>query len=75
MAEPATMTIIAFPPSAKTAHRVARQLRTDGFWTLPLNLWHGAADLVEVFAEYPPTPTQLAWLTAAHRQFLNGRMG
>jgi hypothetical protein len=64
------MTIVAFPPSAKTAHRVARQLRCDGFWTMPPRIWNGVADLVEVFAEYPPTPSQLLWLAAAHRQFL-----
>jgi len=63
------MTIAAFPLSTKTAHSLARRLRTKGFWTLPISVWNGAADLVEVFAEYPPTPSQVAWL-AAHRQFL-----
>jgi hypothetical protein len=32
--------------------------------------WNGVADLVEVFAEYAPTPSQLAWLATAHQQFL-----
>jgi hypothetical protein len=64
------MAIVAFPPSVKTANRVARQLRRDGFWTMPPRIWNGVADLVEVFAEYPPTPSQLLWLAAAHRQFL-----
>ena len=64
------MTIAAFPLSAKAAHRVARQLRSDGFWTMPPRIWNGVADLAEVFAEYPPTPSQLTWLAATHRQFL-----
>ena len=64
------MTIIAFPPSEKTAHRVARQLRSDGFWIMPPHTWNGVADLAELFAEHTPTAMQLAWLRAAHRQFL-----
>jgi hypothetical protein len=64
------MTIIAFAPSARTAHRVARQLRSDGFRTMSPRTWNGVADLVEVFAEYAPTPSQLAWLATAHQQFL-----
>jgi hypothetical protein len=45
-------------------------LRTDGFWSLPVNIWNGAADLVEVLAEDAPTAMQLAWLRAAHQKFL-----
>jgi len=64
------MTIAAFPLSAKSALSVARRLRTEGVWSLSPRIWNGVADLVEVFAEYPPTPSQLLWLAAAHRQFL-----
>jgi hypothetical protein len=62
--------LIAFPLTVRTAHRLARQLRTDGFWTMSPRIWNGVADLVEVFAEDAPTPSQLAWLATAHRQFL-----
>jgi hypothetical protein len=62
--------IIAFPVGAADAHRLARRIRTEGFWSLPVNIWNGAADLVEVFAEYPPTAAQIAWLRAANRHFL-----
>jgi hypothetical protein len=64
------MTVIAFPPSARTARDVAHRLRCNGFYSLPYRTWSHVADLAEVFAEYPPTPSQLTWLQAAHRQFL-----
>jgi hypothetical protein len=64
------MTILAFPLSPRTAHQIARRLRTDGFWTMPPRLWNGCADLAEALAEYPPTPRQLVWLRDAHQQFL-----
>jgi hypothetical protein len=70
MAEAATMTVIAFPLSIRTAHSLARRLRTEGFWTLPISVWNGAADLVEVLAEQPATAMQLRWLRAAHQNFL-----
>jgi hypothetical protein len=68
MAGAATMTVVVFPLSV-TAHCLARRLRTEGFWTLPINVWNGAADLVEVLAEYPATAKQIAWLRA-HQKFL-----
>jgi hypothetical protein len=64
------MTVIALPPSAKTAHHVARQLRSDGFWTMSPRIWNGVADLAELFVEHTPTTMQLAWLRAAHQNFL-----
>jgi len=68
----AMTTVVAFPSSIKTAGHLARQLRTQGFWSLPINIWNGAADLVEVLAEDPPTAVQIAWLRAAHQKFLLG---
>jgi hypothetical protein len=62
--------VVALPPSPRVAHRLARKLRTDGFWSLPPRIWNGAADLAEVFAESNPTPAQLAWLWSAHEKFL-----
>jgi hypothetical protein len=37
---------------------------------MPPHTWNGVADLAELLAEYTPTAMQLAWLRAAHRQFL-----
>jgi hypothetical protein len=64
------MTVVAIPPTSRTAHRLARHLRTAGFWTLPPRTWNGAADLVEHLAEAAPTESQLQWLWRAHEGFL-----
>jgi hypothetical protein len=61
--------LIAFPVPVHAAQRLARHLRTEGFWSLPINIWNGAADLVEVFAEQPPTPPQLAGSLARIKHF------
>ena len=62
--------LVAFPPSRKTAHRLARCLRTEGFYWLPDRIWNNAADLVEHLADTAPTNSQLIWLWSAHQSFL-----
>ena len=61
--------IVVFPVAPRTARALAHQLRVQGFWSLPVSVWNGAADLAELLTEYPATATQIAWLQA-HQKFL-----
>jgi hypothetical protein len=69
------MNIVPFPPTLRTAHRLARQLRTEGFYALPPGTWNCAADLVEHLAEAAATSSQLRWLSRAHETLLSSRTG
>jgi hypothetical protein len=66
----AAMTILAFPPTPRTARDVAHRLRCNGFYSLPYRTWGHVADLAELLTEYTPTTVQVRWLRAAHQQFL-----
>jgi hypothetical protein len=67
------MTLVAFPPTPRTAHRLARRLRTEGFYSLPQRTWNCAADLVEHLAE--ATPSQLLWLWRVYESLLSSQVG
>jgi hypothetical protein len=67
------MKVVAFPPTSRTAHHLACQLRTKGFYSLPDRTWNCAADLVEHLAETAPSASQLRWLWRAHESFLASR--
>jgi hypothetical protein len=67
--------IIAFPPSTRTAQRLASDLRSRGFYTLPDRIWNSVADLAEHFAEATPTHVQLNWLQYVHQHLLEARDG
>jgi hypothetical protein len=67
------MKVIALPPTSMTAHRLARWLRTEGFYSLPDRTWNCAADLAEHLAEAAPTASHLLWLWRAHEGFLSSR--
>jgi hypothetical protein len=70
-----TARLIVFPPSWRTAHRLACRLRTEGFYSLPDRIWNNAADLVEHLTDASPTSSQLMWLWSAHQSFLDLETG
>jgi hypothetical protein len=65
------MSVIAFPATRKTAHTVARRLRTGGFYSLPPRIWNCVADLAEHLTEAEPTSSQLIFLSGVHQTFLD----
>ena len=62
--------LIALPPSPRMAHRVACNLRTAGFWTLPQRTWNNAADLAVYLEEEEPTDRQRIWLWSVYQAAL-----
>ena len=64
------MTIIACPPSPRTARDMAHRMRCAGFYSLRESVWSNAADLAEHLADAPPTNEQRIWLWGAYQRFL-----
>lgn len=64
------MTIIAFPPSPRTARDMAHRVRSAGFYSLPEPVWSNAADLAEYLVDEPATDAQRIWLWGAYQRFL-----
>jgi hypothetical protein len=50
-------------------------LRIEGFDALPDRVWNNVADLAELLADAPPTPSQLIWLWQASEAFLAIKSG
>ena len=65
------MNVTALPASRKTAHMLARRLRTGGFYSLPPRTWNCVADLAEHLTEAEPTSSQLIFLWGAHQTLLD----
>jgi hypothetical protein len=65
------MSVIAFPATRKTAHAVARRLRTCSFYSLQQRTWNCVADLAEHLKEAEPTSSQLIFLWGVHQTFLD----
>jgi hypothetical protein len=64
------MTIVAFPPSPRTARDIAHRMRCAGFCSLPERTWSNAADLAEYLVDEEPTDAQRIWLWGAYERFL-----
>jgi hypothetical protein len=65
------VTVLAFPASRKTAHSLARRIRSSGFFPLPERNWNCVADLAEHLAEAEPTSSQLIFLSPVHQSCLD----